>query len=48
MKLYRLRCKIRYYWRKLLKLVGICPRCACDLQPLPNGQSYCPNCGYRV
>ncbi len=37
--------RIRYYWRRFLKLLGFCPDCLTTLNKNWLGLSHCPRCG---
>lgn len=41
----RLYLRIRYYWRALCVLVGLCPDCATRLNFTRSGRAHCPSCG---
>lgn len=41
----RLKLRIRFYWRKTLVAIGVCPDCHNFLNTKPNGRKWCPECG---
>lgn len=47
MNLYNTRTgyRIRYYWRKLLSLIGLCHRCGASVNYTRSGKAICPKCG---
>ena len=41
----RLQFMARYYQRRLMVLLGLCPECQNKLNEKPNGRKWCPECG---
>ena len=39
------RLRTRYYWRKAVVAVGLCPDCWVRLNYTRSGRAICPNCG---
>lgn len=40
----RLMFKLRYYWRKACRFVGLCPECGNTVNYTRNGRAICPYC----
>lgn len=43
--LIRLKYKLRYLWRSLIKFTGHCPDCYSPVNYTPSGRPICPECG---
>ena len=41
----RIKYRSRYYWRKFIITIGICPECHNVTNRKPNGRRWCPECG---
>jgi predicted amidophosphoribosyltransferase len=45
MNLTRIGYRMRYYWRKTILFIGLCPRCFTSVNFTRQGRPICPKCG---